>query len=129
MKVAIINGNPRVTGEDIDVIMSAAIGGGGIFHWCDGVRTKRFLRGESISECLSNGDSLYLHEFEGKEHELTINKLMTGIRMCIEDPDIPYDIIDIDIESGKDVLDTGMIDAVVADIIIQYALFGELRFS
>ena len=114
-----INFNLDITEEDIDDIMSTALEGG-INYWCNEARAKGKLLGEYISEQISRGGTLLLRETEeNKVHELTCEKLLKGIEQAIEeDYYTQYEWWNC---NG---LDTGSIDAAVADIIIQLALFG-----
>ena len=58
---------------------------------------------------------------------MTQDDLLRGLKMYLSDPEAPYDITDY--EHGLLVLDPCDIDATVADMIIQYALFGEIVFG
>lgn len=75
-----------------------------------------------------------IDEEENERHELTLEKLLTGIKMYLEDKQRPYNILADDLNSvgysrGTYELDCCMVDANVADMIIQYAVFGEVVFG
>lgn len=105
----------ELSNEDVAAIMYTGIYSGAIHYWSDSVEAVGKQHGRNAED-------------DRERWVLTKEKLLKGITKYIEEPDMPYNILDED-EDGRIVLDTGMIDAVVADIIIQYALFGELRFS
>ena len=62
-----------------------------------------------------------------EEYYLTKEKLLKGIKMYIEDTDVPYNILCK--EDGKTVLDLYNIDGDVADIVLQYALFDDYIYG
>lgn len=123
-----------VTNEDIDDIMCGALEGG-ITYWASEAEVVGEYLGEYGSEQISRGGTLkiYLDEPFDKDdtevYELTKENFMKGLRMYLQDPQRPYDILDFDRRTGKTILDTGEADAVVCDIIIQYALFNEVVFG
>ena len=118
--------NVVVTGQDVDDIMSAALDGG-ICYWCSSAKVEGGYLGEYASDQISRGGALRLFPYDDEAHRLDKDALLKGIRMYLEDPDKPYDIL----ESGKDGLkiDTCEVDATVADMIVQYAVFGELVYG
>lgn len=115
-----------VTGEDIDDIMASALEGG-ITYWCDKVKVEGHPLGEYASEQISRGGTLILHDMEeGRNELLTKEKLLQGIKMYAEQPkssDI-FEVIDHELH-----IDCGMVDAEVADAIIQYAIFSEIFYG
>lgn len=115
-----------VTGEDIDDIMVSALEGG-ITYWCDKLKIEGHCLGEYASEHISRGGTLILHDMEEDRNELlTKEKLLQGIRMYAEQPkhsDI-FEVIDHELH-----IDCGMVDADVADSIIQYAIFSEIFYG
>jgi len=115
-----------VTGEDIDDIMVSALGGG-INYWCDKAKVDGRSLGEYASEQISRGGTLILHDMEEDRNELlTKEKLLQGIRMYAEKPkhgDI-FEVTDHELH-----IDCGMVDAEVADAIIQYAIFSEIFYG
>lgn len=118
--------NVVVTGQDVDDIMSAALDGG-ICYWCSSAKVEGGYLGEYASDQISRGGVLRLFPYDDEAHRLDKDALLNGIRMYLEAPDKPYDIL----ESGKDGLkiDTCEVDATVADMIVQYAVFGELVYG
>lgn len=114
----------RVTSEDIDDIMATALEGG-ITCWCDKATVVGEYLGEFASEQISRDGKLKLHDAEDDvDYELTLNKLLNGIRKAIEQDDYShYSWFD-----GNE-LDTCMIDADVADLIIQLAIFGDVIYG
>lgn len=109
-----------VTDQDIDDIIVSALEGG-ITYWCDDVRVAGEYLGEYASDQISRGGVLYLHDMEDDEtYALTRSKFINGLEKYIsEDNSV------LEYDDGRFVLDCCNIDAVVANSIIQYALFGE----
>lgn len=116
-----------VTNEDIDGIMVCALEGG-INYWCKRVDVVGEYLGEYASEQISRGGSLVLVPFEEDEPK-AIDKasILNGVKMYLESPEKPYDIIDP--KNDIDKIDVFQVDASVADMIVQYAAFGELVYG
>jgi hypothetical protein len=108
--------------EDIDDIMCAALEGG-ITYWC----SKAEVVGEYLSkyahEQISKDGKLILHDSEdNKQHELTREKFLKGLRLFLDGcPNL--------INGEDKSIDPGDFDANYADAIIQLALFGEVVYS
>ena len=122
----------KISPEDIDSIMAIALEGG-ITYWCDEAKVSGEYLGSYASDQISRGGSLLLHCEESPDgktytYELTPDKFLNGLKMYLEDPHKPYDIYD-DPEGKELTIDCSMIDATVADMIIQYALFEEVVFG
>ena len=121
-----------VTAEDIDAIVCTALEGG-INYWCRKVRPVGDYLGEYASDQISRGGKLVFtldeafDESEKTEYTMTQDDLLRGLKMYLSNPESPYDITDY--EHGLLVLDPCDIDATVADMIIQYALFNEIVFG
>lgn len=115
-----------VTDEDIDDIMAGALEGG-ITYWCNRAEVVGDYLGEYASEQISRGGSLKLYDIEEDAcFVLTKELFLGGLKMYLENPH-PYDIIEeID---NKLHIDTCNADAVVCDMIIQYALFGQQIYA
>lgn len=120
-----INTVVNVTDEDIDDIMATALEGG-INYWCD----KAEVIGERLgddgwaSEQISRGGILWLQDAEtGEYYDLDKEKFLTGLKKYLECEWYKRELI-VEVYGGHMCLDIGMIDAVEADQIIQYALFG-----
>ena len=120
----------RVATRDIDDIMCAALEGG-ITGWCRAAKPVGKMLGEYGHEQIARGGSLILYDAESSDKwELTLNKFLRGLALAIEsgasvtiDAESGY----IDAESGY--IDTSDVDAECADMIIQFALFGDLVFG
>lgn len=115
-----------ITQEDIDDIMVSALEGG-IIYWCDRAKVDDRSLGKYASEQISQGGTLILHDMEEDRNELlTKEKLLQGIKMYAEQPkhgDI-FEVIDHELH-----IDCGMVDADVADAIIQYAIFSDIIYG
>lgn len=123
--------NLEITEEDIDDIMSTALEGG-IYYWCARVKVEGEYLGEYASEQISRGGVLKLYDREEEAaYELTREKFMSGLGMYLENP--IYETLYIGdgeyFVDEKYKVDVGNIDAIAADRIIQYALFGEIVYS
>lgn len=119
-----VNKEIRVTGEDIDDIMCAALEGG-ICYWCCRAEVVGDYLGEYASEQISRGGILKLHDSEEDEvYELTREKLLNGIKRTYEEG---Y-YADYEWCNGTK-LDCCQIDAEVADAIVQIALFDEVIYG
>lgn len=123
-----------VTNQDIDDIVCTALEGG-INYWAVEAEVVGEYRGKWAYEQISRDGELviYLDEPFDKDDTdaYTLDKasFLRGLRMYLEDPEKPYDIVEFDEDTGKNVIDTGEVDAVVADMILQYAMFGEIVFA
>ena len=109
----------KLTEQDIDDIMCSALEGG-ICYWCECAEViggKYF--GEYASEQISRGGSLMLYHEDG-ENELTIENLLKGIKRVVAEGRLI-------VEDGR--IDCGEVDAEIADMIVQYAIFDELIFG
>ena len=114
----------QVTSQDIDDIMVTALEGG-ITYWCNKADVIGEYLGEYASEQISRGGKLRLYDFEeGKSYVLTLNMLLNGISKAIEHN---Y-FVDYEWVNGNK-LDPCQIDADVADVIIQFALFGDVVYG
>lgn len=114
-----------LTVEDIDGIMSCALDGGITAMWCARVEVVggNYL-GEYASDQISRGGSLRFYDRESSETwVLDRAKLILGIEMAVMNGH-GWDWFD---DEGK--LDIFNIDAVQADTMVQFALFGEVVFS
>ena len=82
------------------------------------------MLGEYGHEQIARGGSLVLYDAESSDKwELTLNKFLRGLALAIESGVS----VTIDAESGY--IDTSDVDAECADLIIQFALFGDLVFG
>ena len=116
----------KVTGEDVDDIMTGALDGG-ITYWCDKAEPVGDYLGKYASDQISRGGKLMLYDFEAEEdHCLDLEKLMNGIKLWAKNPVGPNCLKQTD---GKLVIDCCNADAVVCDTIVQYALFGNVIYG
>lgn len=116
-----------ITDGDIDDIMAGALEGG-IDYWCDEAEVVGDYLGTYASEQISRGGQLKLYDMEEDEcHILTRESFIDGVVKYLQNPH-PYDILD-----GGDrafiQIDTCQCDAVVCDMIVQYAIFGEVIYG
>ena len=116
-----------ISDEDIDDIMVEALEGG-INYWCDEAKVDGKSQAEYASEQISRGGRLILHDSEkDRDYILRKENFVDGIVKYLQNPH-PYNItgepdgVFIRIDAGK-------CDAVVCDMIIQYAIFGEVIYG
>ena len=115
--------NVKLTQQDIDDIMVAALEGG-IDYWCFKVEVVGDYLGEYASEQISRGGMLKLYDIEnGDKNWLDLEKFLKGFKLWLENDGDEYGAV----ENGE--VDCCNIDAGCADEIVQYALFGELVFG
>lgn len=114
----------KVTQEDIDDIMCTALEGG-INYWCSCAEVVGDYLGEYASEQISRGGMLLLHDAEeDEEYDLDLNQLLNGIKQAYDGNYFAeYEWCD-----GK-TIDTCQIDAEVADVIVQLALFDDVIYG
>lgn len=113
----------KLSKQDIDDIVCTALEGG-ITYWCDYARVDGDYLGEYVSDQISRGGSLILHDEEDDlEYALDLDNFIGGFVTACKDG-YAYEWFDDD---GS--VDFGMIDADAADVIIQYALFGEVVYG
>lgn len=122
--------NIKVTQIDIDDIMVAALEGG-INYWCCKAKVVGEYLGEYASEQISRGGELKLYDAEDNEvYTLTLEKLLKGIKMAYEENYYSnYDWVIYDNVPDAYELDCCMIDAELADVIVQFALFNDVIFG
>lgn len=113
-----------VTEKDIDDIMVTALEGG-INGWCNDAEVVGEYLGEFASDQISRGGMLKLYDAEEDEvYELTLEKILHGIEKAYAERWFAeYGWCD-----GK-VLDVSQIDAEVADVIVQLAIFDDVVFG
>lgn len=119
-----VNKTLHITAQDIDDIMCSALDGG-ITYWCDAAEVFGDYLGTYSFEQISRGGTLILHDAESEDKwSLDAEKLLEGIKLWYENG---YDKYNAVYASGY--IDTCQIDGEAADIIIQYALFGDIVFG
>lgn len=121
-KVFTVSTEPAVklTARDIDDIMCTALEGG-VSFWCDEAKVVGKYLGGFASDQISRGGKLLLFA-EHTPHELTLDKFLDGMRKYISDGEP----VTVDADGNIDTCD---IDAIMADMIVQYAVFGEVIYS
>lgn len=117
--------NVKLTQQDIDDIMVAALEGG-INYWAgeaEVIEEKRVA--DWGHEQIARGGVLVIHDIEDPDEkwELTLEKFLNGFKLWVEDGGDQYGAV-----QGSEV-DCCNIDAGCADAIIQYALFGEVMYG
>lgn len=114
-----------LTQQDIDDIMVAALEGG-INYWvCEAEVVEEKRRGDWGHEQIARGGALILHDAESSDKwELNLEKFLNGVKLWIQNGDDEYHALQKD-----GTLDVCKIDAGMADMIVQYALFGEVVFG
>ena len=139
----------KITKEDVlDIICSAVNGGVGYWgvtsandedyseakkHLVEqGVGPKDVCYEEVFAQILFDGKSLEITDIEnGKNYFLSLEKLFVGLRKAIEEG--YYSHYNWYVPEGDGFgewqLNCCQIDSVVADIIIQFSLFGEVLFG
>lgn len=114
----------KLTQDDIDDIMAGALERG-VNYWCKKAEVveEEYL-GEYASEQISRGGSLHLYDGDGDNvYLLTREKFLKGMSLLVEKGYDEYNAV-----SGSKV-DTCKIDAIIADKIIQLAIFGEIMYA
>ena len=118
----------RLTQQDVDDIMDSALEEG-ICYWSDCVEAVDRYLSEYASGQISRGGKLKIHvdepfdEANTEWYELDIEKFAQGFRLWLENGGDRYGTV----SNGK--VDTCEIDGEMADLIIQYALFGEVVYG
>lgn len=119
---------------DLRDIMITALEGG-ITYWADATKPVGEWLGKDSCDHVANGGILKIHLTEGAIddsnktwYEIDKAKLLKGIKMYLDDPETPFGILR-DGTCGECHLELCEVDGAVADIIIQYALFGEVVFG
>lgn len=111
----------EVDGEWIDDVLCTAFEGG-INYWCSNVTVVDgdYKGGEYKSEVISRGGRLKLYDESGAIVHLTLEGFIKGVEKyyewCLKD-------------NRKTYTDPGMIDAEIADCMVQFAVFGEIIYG
>lgn len=120
--------NVLVTDEDIDDIMVSALEGG-INHWCAEAKVQGEYLGEFASDQISRGGTLLLYDANERKYvELTKEKFLIGLKHYLKHP-LYDDTVYPGTHEDRFLVDCTLIDAPVSDMIIQYALFGEVVYD
>jgi len=117
--------NVTLTEKDVDDIMCAALEGG-VNYWCGAAEVVEEKRcADWGHEQIARGGALILHDAEsGDEWELDLEKFLNGVKIWLQNGDDYYSALRDD-----GTLDTSEIDSEMADLIVQYALFGKIIFG
>ncbi len=126
----------NITDEQLDEIMCTALEGG-ITYWCDEAKVVGDYLGEYAHEQIARGRQLILSDSEeGKTYELNKEKLLKGLELYLTnggDAEIAsreiVDTAEVAAATYEYTIDTCEVDAVVADEIVQYALFGDVIYG
>lgn len=114
----------NLTQQDIDDIMVTALEGG-INYWCRKAEVVGEYLGKCASDQISRGGSLILHDAESSDKwELNLEKFLTGVKLWLQNNEDRYGAV-----ASDGTLDPGEVDAEMADLIVQYALFGKPVFG
>lgn len=108
--------------EDMDSILFSALNAGGVSLWADKIWASGGKLGERVCEQIGLGGKVLIHDrIGGETYSLTPEKFEKGVRLYLEEG------CHVRVEDGHLVSeDVTMIDA---DCIVQFALFGEVRYS
>lgn len=113
-----------VTQENIDDIITTAFEGG-INYWCKKAEVVGEYLGEYASEQIARGGTVLLYDIENDDvYELTLEKVLSGIKLAYSG----HYFSDYEWCNGE-TIDTYNVDAMVADAIIQLALFDDVIFG
>lgn len=120
----------KVTREDIDDIMIAALEGG-ITYWCCKAEVVGNTLETYVSEQIGRGGALRLYDNDGSNsYFLNVDRLLAGIKKYIAAENKPHDILcRASDNTGCRRIDSAKVDAAVADMIIQYAVMGEIVYG
>ena len=108
----------RVNHAAIVEIMQTAFGGG-INYWATEVK------GVDLNTFAYGLGEIDITDEDGLTYSITVDDVYKGIEMYIEKGNYPYDIIDY----YEREIDMCQIDADVADMIIQYACYGNVIYG
>lgn len=115
----------EVSAQDIAAIVDGAMNT--IFYWCSSVGISHEYGKYQLNEVLCNNGDLLLHNARtNKEHRLDLHDLYKGIQCWIANP-VGDDCLCQ--KDGKLLIDRYNIGSSACDAIIQYALFGEIRYK
>lgn len=132
-----------VTDQDLADIITTAFYGG-ITYWCERAYPKGGHWIGSPENHILNGGAIILYDIDGEErYELNKFKLLRGITGLIEGDNLDLSQLGFENEDAYYVdadntqcilraghcLETGDIDADIADLIVQYGIFGKQVFG
>ena len=115
----------KLSNHDIDDIMSASFDGGITSDWCRKVEVVGDYLGEYASEQISRGGKLKFYIYDEKEKPiLTLGKLLNGVKVALSQG---YGTDWFDVDGNFDT--NYRFDAIQGDIVVQFALFGEVVYG
>ena len=119
MKQFNINKTETITDEEVNDLLTTAFEGG-INYWCCEVKINTNPHDvKYASEVISNGGTLDIEEDEtGETKELNLTNMLKGIVLGMEWAEV---------DNVQDLMDG--YDAETADVIVQYALYGEIVYG
>lgn len=109
--------NLKIRNQDIDNILEKALNEGSL-HWSYDARPKHDQ--STALSAISTGGILLIYSVDGSVYELNRDKVMLGIQQAL--PYLTQVINGIN-------LDTSSIDSDGADLILQLAIWNELKFD
>lgn len=124
----------HISQEDIDDIMSAAMDGGFMSSWCRRAEVVGDYLGEYGSDQISRGGTLRLWMWEPfdkndtKYWDFTLEKFLSGVKQYVDYPE-NTDITFFSRDRNRLELDTGNIDAIYSEMIIEYGLWNDQIFA
>ena len=114
-----------LTETDVTDIVCSAFNGG-ISYWCTYAEVVGDQRGSTWEQQIALGGSILL-KYEDGQDTLNLDKFLTGLTLYLSEFELDLSEFEKK-EDGSYVFDFD-IDAVSADLIIQYALFGEQVYA
>ncbi len=115
----------NLTQQDVDDIMVCALEGGITYWACEAEVVEEKRCSDWGHEQIARGGALIIHDAESADKwELNLEKFLNGVKLWLQNGDDRYHALQKD-----GTLDTCVIDGEMADLIIQYALFGEVVFG
>lgn len=122
MKIASLRADVpvQVTGETLDHILYEALNAGGVSAWADRARAVGGKLGDRVCEQVSNGGEIRIHEIDGAWFVLNRRNLLDGIKQYVEVS------CHVRIEDGQLALED--LSESDADVIVQFAIFGEVKY-
>lgn len=109
----------QITKATIDYVLYEALNAGGISSWADRAIAVDGKRGNRVCEQVTLGGEIRIRAIDGAWFTLNRSNLLAGIKKYIEES------CHVRIEDGQLALED--ITANDADVIVQFAIFGEVR--
>lgn len=118
----------EITKQDISDIVETAFSDPYVWSgYCTGYATTDIPKEQYIGDYIADGNTYILHDEEDDmDYSLTDTKIIMGIVNFFEDTNGYFALEDFAwIKNGK----LNMVDSIVADCIIQYAVFGDIVYG